>query len=67
MGLHDYNRSENITSMLPSTPALVFEGDIYKSLVWQLGESWLFYLPDLSCVTKHMTDYADKSDRARTD
>lgn len=36
----------------PLTPSRVFEEDIYKPLVWQRGEGWLFYLPDLSCVTR---------------
>jgi len=53
--------------MPPLSPSRVFEEDIYKPLVWQRGEGWPFYLPDLSCVTEHEASCADKSDRVRAD
>ena len=48
------------TTPPPPTPSLVFEEDIYKPLVWQRGEGWLFYLPDLSCATVHEASCADR-------
>lgn len=67
MGLQCYTTTEPITTMLPLTPSQLFEEDIYKPLVWQQGEAWLFYLPDLSCVTMHKASCADKSDRVRAE
>lgn len=60
MGLQCCTTTEPITTLPPLAPSRVFEEDIYKPLVWQRGEGWLFYLPDLSCVTVHEASCADR-------
>lgn len=51
MGLQCYTTTEPKSTRPHLPSSRVFEGDIYKALVWQAGWGWLFYLPDLSCVT----------------
>lgn len=60
VGLQCYTTTEPIAIPPPLTPSRAFEEDIYKPLVWQRGEAWLFYLPDLSCVTVHEACCADR-------
>lgn len=52
--------TEPVTTRLPLTPSWVFEEDIYKALVWQRHEAWLFHLLDLSCVSRQEAGGANR-------